>query len=67
MTACCSYLQGEVVLHAGGDVQQRRARLTRADHQLDVPGDGRRHVVPLQQAAAQETLRAGHDCRSDGR
>ncbi len=60
---CCSYLQCEVVLQARGDVQQCRAGLTCAEHQLYVPGDrgGRRHVIPLQQTVTQETLRAGHD------
>lgn len=58
------HLQGEVVLQAGGDVQQDGAGLARAEHQLHVPGHGgrhRRHVVPLQQAVAEEALRAGHD------
>lgn len=52
------------MLQAGGDVQQRSTGLTRAEHQLHVPGDRgrhRRHVVPLQQTVAKETLRAGHD------
>lgn len=58
---CCSHLQSEVVLLAGGDVQQCGAGLTRSKHQLHVPGDrGSRHVVPLQQTVTQETLRAGH-------
>lgn len=66
MSECRAHLQGEVVLQAGGDVQQRSRGLPRAEHQLYVPGDGntrrRHHVVPLQQAAAQEALRTGHDC-----
>lgn len=59
------HLQCEVVLQARGDVQQCSVGLTRAEHQLYVPGDRgchRRHVVPLQQTVAQETLRTGHDC-----
>lgn len=59
---CCSHLQCEVVLQARGDVQQRSAGLTCTKHQLYMPGDGgRRHVVPLQQTVAQETLRACHN------
>lgn len=64
--ACCSHLQREVVLLAGGDVQQSSAGLTRAEHELYMPGDGGRrcrHVVPLQQTVTQETLRAGHNWR----
>lgn len=60
------HLQGEVVLQAGGDVQQRGTGLTRAEHELYVPGDGGRRrcqVVPLQQTATQEALRAGHHYR----
>lgn len=63
-----SHLQCEVVLQARGDVQQRSAGLTRAEHELHMPRDGgrrRRHVVPLQQTVAQETLRAGHNYRGE--
>lgn len=54
------------MLQAGGDVEQRGAGLTGAEHELDVPEDGGRHrlqVVPLQQAVALETKRVGHDWR----
>lgn len=64
VTTCCSHLQCEVVLLAGGDVQQCCAGLTCAEHELYMPWDGGRHrchVVPLQQTVTQETLRAGHD------
>lgn len=58
------YLQCEVVLQAGGDVQQCSACLTCAEHQLYMPRDGacsRRHVVPLQQTVTLETLRTRHN------
>lgn len=64
LCVCVSHLQREVVLQAGGDVQQRGAGLTCAEHELHMPGDrGRRcrQVVPLQQAVTKETLRAGHN------
>lgn len=58
-----THLQCEVVLLAGGDVQQCRAGLTCAEHELHMPRDGGRcrRVVPLQQTVTQETLRAGHN------
>lgn len=45
-------------------MNQRAAGLTCAEHELHVPGDGGRRcrqVVPLQQAAAQETQWVGHN------
>lgn len=56
------------MLQAGGDVKQRGAGLTSAEHELDVPEDGGRRrrrlqVVPLQQTVTLETQRVGHDYR----